>query len=150
MDHDVMDVWPQRVFWRQQVTAYRKANHLKLADVARDLDIAESTLKDYLYTRDVRPSVELLQRSVEVLGGSLTDYLTDPAAPVPGHTPREAQALSDDEKAQLRAMGTDLQSLTADQRSAAIRVWRATVDAFLHAGTASSASIEAKVIRAKK
>jgi len=89
-----MDIWEQRKRFKEAVAAFRKASGKRLQEVAELLGLKESTLKDYLYREDVRPSLQVLQQAAALFGCSVTEFIDDPGAQIAGLDPGDLGQLS--------------------------------------------------------
>lgn len=121
-----MDIWPQRERFKDAVKTYRLANGLRLKDVAGQIGLEESTLKDYLYRKDVRPSLDVLQKSAATFGITIMEFLDEP---VPGDM-STVPALGERARFMKRVMGSDLGAMSETEREAAFQAWKAIVEAF--------------------
>jgi len=79
-----MDSWAHRQAFKVAVADYRKSSGKLLREIAVLLGLKESTLKDYLYRTDVKPSLEVLQRASALFQRSILDFLDDPGGQIPG------------------------------------------------------------------
>ena len=137
--------WPQVGIFKIRLKEYQGRTGRTQVQVADDLGTTYGTLRFWLSgTRP--PNRENLHRAATVFGCSITDFIDDPGADVPGYGEGEGKDLSVEEKADLRAMGTDLSRLSPEQRPIVIRTWRALVDGFLK----TNATLELEVLRAPK
>ena len=124
---EMTDTWPQRLEFEKEVKAYRLREKVRLRDIAPLLGIEESTLKDYLYRNDLRPSLEVLQKASKLFKVSITQFIDDPGALIGG------QDLSDHSEetrffAKMIVKGVATKDLTDEQRAYIIEDLFRTVD----------------------
>lgn len=118
-------MWPHRERFRELVKTYRLAQGITLAQTAKRLGLEESTLKDYLYRQTVKPSIAVLQKAAAIFGCSVLELVDDPGAHPIGALPNTSEF----DRFMLRAMGSDLEALTDEQKVAAFEAWKATMKA---------------------
>lgn len=102
-----MEIWPQRSAFRAKVTEYRTTQKITLAKVAELVGLEESTLKDYLYKRHIKPSLEVLQKAAALFGCSVTEFLDDPGAEIAG---QDLSGLSESKRFAARVMMEDMKA----------------------------------------
>lgn len=114
------DKWTQRENWKADLKAHRKSAKAKLSDIAQDLGITEATLKDYLYRKDTRPSLAVLQRSSALFQASINRYLDNPGEPVPLEG---WDGISDLDRMILLRIKQDLSGTPEHQKLDLLRLW---------------------------
>ena len=123
-----MNLWPQRQFVRDRVLAYRKAHELSPDGFAEMLGIKASHLHGLLYDKRTRPTLEIIQKLASILDLSISDLADDPGGePPPGISPEDFKSSTEEDRVFLRAMGSDLTRLTAEQKRNAFDAWKALV-----------------------
>lgn len=131
-DAHPMDIWPQRSQFRAYVKQYRQANRCKLEDVAAGIGLKDSSLKDYLYRKDVKPSIEVLQNASRLFGCSLTEFVDDPAGALSGvATSEEMAKLTEAKRLVAKMLFHDLSgdALSDEQAMAYYRAWEGMISA---------------------
>lgn len=124
-DHEPMDIWSHRENFKDAVKRYRSSAGVKLADVADSIGLKEQTLKDYLYRKDVKPSLEVLQKAASTFGCSVTEFIDDPGASVPpGINPAEWAETSERTRVLASAMFQDLRALPEDEQQIYYELWK--------------------------
>jgi transcriptional regulator with XRE-family HTH domain len=121
-----MDVWPHRDAFQARVREYQARTGVTQDGVAEVLGTTTGTLRGWLYNRKRRPSFDTLQAAAALFGCSVTEFVDDPGAPPEG-APVDATEF---DRFMLRAMGSDLEALTDEQKVAAFEAWKATMKAF--------------------
>jgi transcriptional regulator with XRE-family HTH domain len=130
-----MDDWAHRENFKTHLTRYRKERGITLDQVALELGLTRNSLMGYLYKKDgARPGLDKLQKAAALFGCSVTEFLDDPGAPVPGVAPQGYGEASEEERVMLRAIAADLAGLTPDTRRAAFEAWSAIVRGFQAGG----------------
>jgi transcriptional regulator with XRE-family HTH domain len=119
-----MDVWPQREQFRLRFDAWKKARQLTTAEASGTLQVTEGTLKALLYRKTYKPGLEILQRAAAVFGCSVSEFIDDPGASAGGVDVAE---LRPEDRAFMRAIGSDLTKLTPQQVENAKAAWKAIV-----------------------
>lgn len=114
---DEMDIWAHRTAFIEAVKAHRKVSGLKLGEIAPLIGLKESTLKDYLYRNDAKPSLEVLQAASTLFGCSLLEFVDDPGGQPPGGVADDVFRYgTEEDRVFLRAMGSNIQGLTPEQK----------------------------------
>ena len=124
-----MDRWPLRWRFKELVTEYREANGLSKAEMAQALGLAESTLRNYLYNRQLVPSLGLLQRAAKLFGVSVTEFVDDPVIAPEGIPKKAFLAVNERDRAILREVHGDLLTMEGPEKQAVLAIWRAGVKA---------------------
>ncbi len=119
-----MDTWEHRGQFKAAVKRHREAKGIKLSEVAHSIGIKEQTLKDYLYRKDVKPSLEVLQNAASVFGCSVVEFLSDPGAPPPGITPEAWAEASDRSRVLSSMIFADLTKLPEEEQETYYQLWR--------------------------
>lgn len=122
-----MLTWPQRPVFKAAVLAYRKAHNLTPEEMADALCVKPSYLHNLLYDKRVWPSLEIIQKSAEVLGLSITELTDDPGADIAG----APEGASEVDRFILKAMGSNLTKLTDVQKQAAHEAWSAIIRGYV-------------------
>lgn len=135
-----MDRWPLRWRFKELVSDHREAKGLSKAEMAQSLGLAESTLRNYLYNRQLVPSLGLLQRAAKLFGVSVTEFVDDPGITGEGIPKRALLELNERDRAILREVCGDLLTLEAPEKQAVLAIWRAGVKAIRARGTKSPPS----------
>lgn len=119
-----MDIWPQRERFRELFDAWKKAEGLTTAEATSHLGVTEGTLKAILYRKTYKPGLEILQQAAGLFGCSITELVDDPGANVAGE---DVSQMRPEDRAFLRAIGSDLSKLTPQQVENAKAAWKAIV-----------------------
>ncbi len=119
-----MDIWGHRELFKAAVKNYRESAGVKLADVAECIGLKEQTLKDYLYRKDVKPSLEVLQKAASTFGCSVTEFIDDPGAVPAGMDPDKWAEASDRDRVLASAMLEDLKTIPEEEKEAYYQLWK--------------------------
>jgi transcriptional regulator with XRE-family HTH domain len=124
-DHEPMDIWSHREAFRAAVKSHRVKAGVKLADIAESIGLKEQTLKDYLYRKDVKPSLEVLQKAAVNFGCSITEFIDDPGASAPpGIDPDQWSEASERTRVLASAMFQDLRAIPEEEQQIYYELWK--------------------------
>ncbi|MCL1909058.1 MAG: hypothetical protein FWG12_06805 [Holophagaceae bacterium] len=80
-----MDVWPQRELFRKTLEEFQGRTGKTHAEIASILGLAKSSFRGILYSKNVRPSLSVLEKASALFDTSIKKFITDPrAAPFDG------------------------------------------------------------------
>ena len=123
-DTNDMDIWSHRDQFKVAVKQHRETAGLKIAQVAESIGIKEQTLKDYLYRKDVKPSLEVLQKAATVFRCSVTEFLDDPGAVPAEVDPNEWSETTERDRVLATAMLADLRSIPEAEKDIYYQLWK--------------------------
>lgn len=117
--------WIQVEAFKKELKNYQARTSSTRVQAAKALETTPGNLKFWL--SGVRsPKRENLQKAAALFGCSVTKFMDDPGADIPGATTDSSEV----DRYMLEVMGTEMSRLSEPQKQAAFDAWRAIVRGF--------------------